>query len=178
MPGFRAVGDTIGPTYKRLAFAQRGYLRLSANTALSEVSGVSGSKMRWELLEYVLYVYLKLRVQLVGWPGDLVFTNLSNPPLTGLGCISRLVALWDSGAMHFAPVTDAEYRAALEDPYSCAPGPLHRGFPENLGRCDIKKRKYRPKTDPLGLRVGRYIRNGPKSARVVSETAADGAEGE
>ena len=60
--------------------------------------------------------------------------------------------------------------------HSCAPSPLHFGIAPNLGRCDIKKRKYRPKTDPLDLRQGRYVRNGPKSARLVSQMAEMRAE--
>ena len=127
--------------------------------------------MRWEALEYVLYVYLRLRVKLVGWPSDLVFTNLSSRALTGLGCLSRLVALWDAGALRLERVSDAEYAAALADPCACVPGPLHAGFREDFGRSDVGKRKHRPKSDPLGVRRGRYVREGPKSARVVSEEA-------
>ncbi|KAM5536397.1 hypothetical protein V8D89_009936 [Ganoderma adspersum] len=79
--------------------------------------------------------------------------------------------------MYFAPVTDEEYLAALKDPNTCSPSPLHFGIAPDLGRCDIKKRKYRPKTDPLNLRTGRYVRNGPKSARWVSQMAERRAEG-
>ena len=79
--------------------------------------------------------------------------------------------------MYFAPVSDEEYLAAVKNPESCSPSPLHFGFAPDLGRCDIKKRKYRPKTDPLNLRKGRYVRNGPKSARRVSQMAERRAEG-
>ncbi len=130
--------------------------------------------MRWTLKPYRLYVYLALRLKLVGWPPDIPFMNLSN--ISGYERISRIAGLWASGAMHFAPVTDEEYLAALKTPLTCAPGPLHHGFAPYLGRSDIKKRKYRPKKDPLDLRQDRRVRNGPKSARWVSQMAERRAE--
>ena len=139
------------------------------------MSGIPGQKMRWTLRTYWKFVFLALRLKLVGWPPDIPFMNLSD--LSGFARISRIATLWDSGRMYFAPVSDAEYLAALNDPYSCAPAPLHCGLAPDLGRCDIKKRKYRPKTDPLNLRKGRYVRNGPKSARWVSQMAERRAEG-
>ena len=139
------------------------------------MSGIPGQKMRWTLKGYWKYIYLALRLKLIGWPHDIPFMNLSD--ITGFARISRIATLWDSGRMYFAPVSDEEYLAALKNPVSCSPSPLHFGFAPDLGRCDIKKRKYRPKTDPLNLRKGRYIRNGPKSARWVSQMAERRAEG-
>ncbi|KAM5536333.1 hypothetical protein V8D89_010025 [Ganoderma adspersum] len=176
MTGFRPVGDTVGSRYARREGGMRGGLRLSMNAELSCLSGIGGRKMRWTLWAYYKFVFLALRIKLVGWPHDVPFMNLSR--ITSLARISRIVALWETGKMHFAPVSDDEHRAALDHPESCAPGPLHFGFAPDLGRCDIKKRKYRPKKDPLDLRQGRYVRNGPKSARWVSQMAeARAAEG-
>ena len=139
------------------------------------MSGIPGQKMRWTLKGYWKYIYLALRLKLIGWPHDIPFMNLSD--ITGFARISRIATLWDSGQMYFAPVSDEEYLTALENPVSCSPSPLHFGFAPDLGRCDIKKRKYRPKTDPLNVRKGRYVRNGPKSARWVSQMAERRAEG-
>ncbi|PIL33274.1 hypothetical protein GSI_04724 [Ganoderma sinense ZZ0214-1] len=175
MTGFRAVGDTLGPNYARREGELKGGTRQSMDATVESMSGIPGRKMRWTLKAYFKYVYLALRLKLVGWPHDIPFMNLSD--ITGLTRISRIATLWESGRMYFAPVTDEEYLAALVDPLSCAPGPLHHGFAPDLGRCDIKKRKYRPKTDPLNLRQGRYIRNRPKSARWVSQMAERRAEG-
>ncbi|PIL26961.1 hypothetical protein GSI_10099 [Ganoderma sinense ZZ0214-1] len=169
MPGFHAVGDTIGAHYARLEIALRGETRGSMNETLSCLSGIPGRKMRWTLKMYRLYVFLALRLKLVGWPTDIPFMNLSQ--ITGFDRISRIATLWASGQMHFEPVTDEEHRAALNNPLTCAPAPLHFGIAPYLGRSDIKKRKYRPKKDPLDLRQGRYVRNGPKSARWVSQMA-------
>ncbi|PIL33229.1 hypothetical protein GSI_04679 [Ganoderma sinense ZZ0214-1] len=130
--------------------------------------------MRWTLKAYLKYVYLALCIKLVSWPHDIPFMNLSD--ITGLARISCIASLWESEQMYFAPITDKEYLAALANPNSCAPGPLHHGLAPNLGRCDIKKHKYRPKTDLLNLRKGRYVWNGPKSARWVSQMAERRAE--
>ncbi|KAM5538897.1 hypothetical protein V8D89_007437 [Ganoderma adspersum] len=174
MAGFHAVGQTVGSTYARREFDVRGSTRQSMDAGVSSLSGISGRKMRWTLGAYYKHVFLALRIKLVGWPPDVPFMNLSD--ITGLARISRIAALWESGEMHFEHVTDEEYLAALNSPCSCTPSPLHFGFAPDLGRSDIKKRKYRPKTDPLDLRRGRYVRNGPKSARWVSQMAEMRAE--
>ncbi|KAM5533694.1 hypothetical protein V8D89_012661 [Ganoderma adspersum] len=175
MTGFRAVGNTVGPNYARREGQLKGGTRQSMNATVASMSGIPGSKMHWTLKAYLKHVFLALRIKLVGWPPDIPFMNLSD--ITGLARLSRITTLWESGRMYFAPVTDEEYLAALKNPLTCSPSPLHFGLAPDLGRCDIKKRKYRPKTDPLNLRKGRYIRNGPKSARLVSQMAERRAEG-
>ena len=77
--------------------------------------------------------------------------------------------------MYFDQVTPAEASAAMVNPLAAAPTPCHYGIPPDLGRSDIKKHRYRPKTNPLNL-PGRYIRNGPKSARWVTAAAEARAE--
>ncbi|KAM5541992.1 hypothetical protein V8D89_004302 [Ganoderma adspersum] len=175
MTSLRPVSDTVGPNYARREGELKGGTRKSMDATVASMSGIPGSKMRWTLKAYLKYVFLALRIKLVGWPPNIPFMNLSD--ITGLARLSRITTLWESGRMYFAPVTDEEYLAALENPLTCSPSPLHFGLAPDLGRCDIKKRKYRPKTDPLSLRKGRYIRNGPKSARLVSQMAERRVEG-
>ena len=131
--------------------------------------------MRWSLKLYVSRIYLGLRLKLVGWPDDIPFTNLSR--VTCWEPITRLVGLWDSRVLRFEPVSDDEAGAARRDPMSATPAVLHDGIPARLARSDVKKRRYRPKTNPLRLPY-RHPLDGPKSARWVSEDAERRAEEE
>ena len=124
--------------------------------------------MRYTVKAFWKDVYIRYGIELLGWPPDIVFTNLS--AITGLKQISRLLELWESGKMHFARVSAAQLAAAESNPLLCAPGPLNYGIPPRRPRNDIKKHRHRPKTNPLGL-PGRYVRDGPKSTRRVTATA-------
>ncbi len=128
--------------------------------------------MRWTVKKYYLYVFKRYRIELRGWPRDIPFMNLS--AITGLARIKRLSKRWKAGKMHFAPVSTAALEAAQVDPISCAPGPLNNGIAMDLGRSDIKKRRAPTKDG----RLPRYVRNGPKSARLVTAAAEARAERE
>lgn len=128
--------------------------------------------MRWTVKSYLLYVFLRYRIALRGWPRDIPFMNLSD--ITGWPRISRLSTRWKTGKMYFAPVSDAALEAAVRNPISVAPGPLNNGIAMDLGRSDIKKRRALPKDG----RPPRYVRNGPKSARLVTAAAEARAERE
>ncbi len=128
--------------------------------------------MRWTVKKYYLYVFRRYRIELRGWPRDVPFMNLSK--LTSLARIQRLSERWKAGKMHFAPVSDAALEAARKNPISCAPGPLNNGIAMDLGRSDIKKRRAPTKDG----QPPRYVRNGPKSARLVTAAAEARAERE
>ncbi len=124
--------------------------------------------MRWSVKAYCKFVFIKYHFRLVGWPLDIPFANLSD--VTGSERILRLLALWESGALRFVPVSDEEVDAARRDPLTVAPAPLNFGLPRNWGRNDIGKRRHRPKTNPEN-RAYRHVRNGPKTPRLVSAAA-------
>ncbi|KAM5536393.1 hypothetical protein V8D89_009932 [Ganoderma adspersum] len=92
MTGFRPVGDTVGPNYARREGEVKGGTRKSMNDTVASMSGIPGSKMRWTLKAYLKYVFLALRIKLVGWPPDIPFMNLSD--ITGQARLSRITTLW------------------------------------------------------------------------------------
>ncbi|TBU34323.1 hypothetical protein BD311DRAFT_618099, partial [Dichomitus squalens] len=173
MAGRFALGTTLrGGRYWRREGLIRSQLRQAINAELVRVSGVSGAAMRWTLKGYLKHVFFRLGIKLI-WPSNLRFANLSQH--SGLARITRIKALWENGIIRFAPVTDADREAGQRDPLSAAPGPLHDGIRESYGRSDVKARRFRPKTNPEN-RPYRHVRNGPKSAKVVSAEAEAAAE--
>ncbi|KAI0738495.1 hypothetical protein C8Q80DRAFT_1275483 [Daedaleopsis nitida] len=137
---------------------RRSQLRVSMNAALAEVSGVPDATMRWTLETYVTDIVVGCGVELLGFPPTYTFGNLSITA-TGLARINHLIALWESGVMHFSRV------------------PLLADEESTGGRPDIKRRRNRWKTNPLGL-PGRYKRKGPKSAAFVSQEVEAAVEAE
>ncbi|PIL24465.1 hypothetical protein GSI_14219 [Ganoderma sinense ZZ0214-1] len=176
MPGREPLqlGETLRGQYARREMMLRSNLRKAINAELAHLSGRADVRMRWSLKEYLDDIFFGLGIRFT-WVRYLLFTNLSKH--TGLDVILHITSLWETGVIHFARVTDAEREAALRDPLSAAPGPLHLGLPEWYGRSDIKARRYRWKKNPLNL-PGRYERNGPKSAKTVSAEAEAAADAE
>ncbi|KAI0688482.1 hypothetical protein C8T65DRAFT_589475 [Cerioporus squamosus] len=170
MTGYRAPGKTLRADYARLEIQKRGELRVGMNTDLATRSGNPDACMRWTLESYHRNVYVGLGYELIGWPPSVPFTNLSD--ITGYERIASLLSRWKTGKMYFARIPEARRRAAEDtsDPLRTAPAPLHFGVKPRQSRSDVKKQRYRPKTNPLNL-PGRFVRDGPKSARWVSEDA-------
>ncbi|PIL32921.1 hypothetical protein GSI_05039 [Ganoderma sinense ZZ0214-1] len=169
-----SLGQTLRGQFARREILVRSQLRQEMDATLVSMSGRSTASMSWTLRAYLKNVFFLLGIKLI-WVPDILFTNLSN--LTGLAVIMRIFSLWRSGAIRFEWVTAAEREAAMRDPLSAAPGPLHLGMPARFIRSDIGARQERPVTNPLGLPY-RYERNGPKSERVVSDSAEAAAEAE
>ncbi|PIL36373.1 hypothetical protein GSI_00061 [Ganoderma sinense ZZ0214-1] len=174
MTGHQPLGQTLRGQYARREMMIRSQLRQSINAELARISGCSTARMRWSLQEYLDDIFFGLGIRFA-WVRYLLFANLSRH--TGLARIMHITTLWNTGVIYFARVTPEEHEAALRDPLSAAPGPLHLGLPEWYGRSDIKARRYRPITNPLGLPY-KYERNGPKSAKTVSDEAEAAAEAE
>ncbi|PIL28212.1 hypothetical protein GSI_09624 [Ganoderma sinense ZZ0214-1] len=170
----QALGQTLRGQYARREMMLRSHLRKSINAELACLSGRPDARMRWSLKAYIDDIFLGLGIRFA-WVRYLLFANLSKH--TGLDLIIHITSLWETGVIHFARVTDEEREAALRDPLSAAPGPLHLGLPEWYGRSDIKARRYRWKRNPSNL-PGRYERNGPKSAKTVSSEAEAAADAE
>ncbi|KAL1950296.1 hypothetical protein VTO73DRAFT_5420 [Trametes versicolor] len=174
MAVFRAQGDTLRAHYARPEIGMRGELRGLMDGGISDVSGILHAQMAYSIKRYSTRVVLQCHAKLIGWPDDIVFDNLSR--ITGKERISRLLELWKSGAMRFVPITDpAELDAARKDPLLVTPALLHRGIPLKRHRCDLGKRRRRPKSNPDDL-PSRHSRDGPKSAEMVTDEAEAMAE--
>ena len=131
-----------------------------------ELSGNPKAKMCWTVREFRRKIFGRYGLTLVGWPYD-KFVNLSE--ITGLMKIKWLTSLWDSGAMRLERLSDVVAQSRCTD----SPAPptiLDMKDTPRQQRKDIKSRHPRPKTNPLNLPY-RYERNGPKSARWVSDEA-------
>ncbi|RDX45704.1 hypothetical protein OH76DRAFT_1420583 [Lentinus brumalis] len=166
MTGYRAPGKTLRAQYARAEMQERGELRVGMNSDL----GVPDACMRWTLKSYHVNVYVGLGYELIGWPPEIPFTNLSD--ITGYERIHLLLSRWKTGKMYFARLPEARRLEAENhaDPLKTAPAPLHFGVKQRQSRSDVKKRRHRPKTNPLNLPT-RFVRDGPKSARWVSDEA-------
>ncbi|EIW51156.1 uncharacterized protein TRAVEDRAFT_54838 [Trametes versicolor FP-101664 SS1] len=126
MAVFRAQGDPLRVDDAQQDIKMRGELRGLMDGGLANVSSVAGAQMAYTAKRYCTTIVLQYRIKLVGWPDDIVFDDLSR--IAGGERISRLLALWKSGSMHFVPLTDpAELDAAKKDPLLVAPARLHRG---------------------------------------------------
>ncbi|PIL36510.1 hypothetical protein GSI_00199 [Ganoderma sinense ZZ0214-1] len=170
MTGCQSLGQTLRGQYARREMMIRSQLRQSINAEL----GCSTARMRWSLQKYLDEIFFGLGIRFA-WVRYLLFANLSKH--TGLARIMHITTLWNAGVIYFARVTPEERETTLHDLLSAAPGPLHLGLPEWYGRSDIKACRYRPITNPLGLPY-KYERNGPKSAKTVSDEAEVAAEAE
>ncbi|EIW56736.1 uncharacterized protein TRAVEDRAFT_49554 [Trametes versicolor FP-101664 SS1] len=173
MAGYRTLGSTLRQDYAREELKMRGELRTLIHDVLVALSGDADASMRWTFERYFKFVYLAHGLQLVGWPAEIVWGNLSG--ITGRARIAHLLGLWHAGALRFERVSAAERAAALLDPRRAAPAPRYVRTPPKLGRSDLKARKPRPKTNPSG-KPGRHVRNGPKSAKWVTAAAERRAE--
>ncbi|KAI0629958.1 hypothetical protein C8Q77DRAFT_279881 [Trametes polyzona] len=170
MPKCRAV-----PVYARRELRMRGALRGSMRQALVSLSGDARACMHWTVRGYFRKIYVEYGLELIGWPGDLPFADLSDPGLTGFGPISRLFVLWETGELRFVPAPLSRAERERRDPLDVAPCRINGGLPPSLGRSDLKKRRERKKVDVERF-PPRYVRNGPKSAEWVTEEAEARAE--
>ena len=124
--------------------------------------------MRWTLKGYYCKIYVEYGLELVGWPPDEMFADLSQ--LTGFRRISALFVLWQTGIMTFRRVELDKAAREARTPEDVAPSKLNAGVPPKLGRSDMKKRYGSRKVDPKRF-PPRYVRNGPKSEKWVTAEA-------
>ena len=127
--------------------------------------------MCWTVREFRRKIFAPYGLTLVGWPYG-QFVNLSK--VTGLVKIKHLAFLWDSGAMRLERMSDI-LACSRREGTSPPPTVLDLKDTPRQQREDIKRRRWRPKTNPLNLPY-RHERNGPKSARWVSADAEAEAE--
>ncbi|KAI0631356.1 hypothetical protein C8Q77DRAFT_1132980 [Trametes polyzona] len=154
--------------YTRGGTALRGRLRALMRQILVALSGDEHACMHWAVRSYFRKIYVEYGLELVGWPEDIPFTDLSDPEMRRCGRIPRLFALWETASSGL----EARER---QNPLDVAPNRDNRGLPINLGRSDIKKHRERRKVDAERF-PPRYVRNGPKSDEWVTEAAEARAE--
>ena len=190
---FRNIGETVGGNYARREFQERGELRSKVNAKLGvlcpsclfcvpfvdftchhtavELSADPKATMRWTVKQFRKKIFMRYGLTLVGWPYEM-FVNLSK--ITGLAKIKHLAFLWDTGVLHFERMSDLlAHSQRTGEPIP--PTILDFKDTPRQQREDVKRRRWRPKTNPLNLPY-RYERNGPKSARWVSAEAEAEAE--
>ncbi|KAI0370626.1 hypothetical protein BV20DRAFT_916297, partial [Pilatotrama ljubarskyi] len=161
---------TYTSDYARREIRLRGLLRQSMQEKLVLLTGDTKASMRWTVEGYHKKIYTEYGLELVGWPDDFVFTNLSDRELTGYVRISTLYSLWKSGNMTFLPVMLDVHARAARHAAEVTPGKKNRGIRPRLGRSDLKKHRGSRKVDPSKF-PPRYVRNGPKSDKWVSDEA-------
>ncbi|KAH9886902.1 hypothetical protein C8Q73DRAFT_675122 [Cubamyces lactineus] len=162
--------------YARHELWMRGFLRKSMAEALVSLTGNPNASMRWTVKGYYHKIYVEYGLELVGWPPDEVFADLSE--LTGSRRISMLFNLWKAKILTFQCVGLSKAERSARRPEDVAPSPRNAGVPPKLGRSDLKKRYGRKKVDPVRF-PPRYVRNGPKSSKwVTAEAEARAARGD
>ena len=134
--------------------------------AAAELSADPKATMRWTVRQFRKKIFMRYGLTLVGWPYE-TFVNLSK--ITGLAKIKHLAFLWDTGVLRFERMSDLlAHSQRTGDPVLLTI--LDFKDTPRQQREDVKRRRWRPKTNPLNLPY-RYERNGPKSARWVSAEA-------
>ncbi|TFK77836.1 hypothetical protein K466DRAFT_508041, partial [Polyporus arcularius HHB13444] len=161
------------PTYKTKEGRIRGSVRARLDSSLADTSGVRNAKMRWGLLPFRDHVAVPLAVLLRGWPPEFPFDNLSNKGAPGMKALRRLLQLLEASPpqLYFVRATAEELCAAQADAASVCPGPL---FPApapgpKLGYDSIGRQRRVARVVDGTVVPPRYLRDGPKCAKVVSD---------
>ncbi|KAI0349202.1 hypothetical protein OH77DRAFT_1432269 [Trametes cingulata] len=113
-------------------------------------------------------VFLAYGVKLVNWPLDVEFTNISNM-LKPTGKVRKLLRAWEQGRMRWAWISQDEHIAGIFDVRSACPGPHFQTPIPKGGRNDIGKRRARATDAEPEKYPRRYMRNGAKSLRYISD---------
>ncbi|KAI0631360.1 hypothetical protein C8Q77DRAFT_1226930 [Trametes polyzona] len=166
-----------GPgTYSRREVWMRGVLRSWIRQALVLLTGDKDMFMRWTVEGYFNKIYVEYGLELVGWPEDIPFADLSKCGMTGLGRISRLFVLWQVEELRFIHARLDRTAREAQKPLDVVPNRRHNGgLRVSLGRSDMKKPRGRMGVDPERY-PPRHARNGPKSAKWVTAEAEARAE--
>ncbi|KAI0629009.1 hypothetical protein C8Q77DRAFT_1040447, partial [Trametes polyzona] len=75
-----------------------------SNRYAGELTGNRRASLRYVEHCYIERVVLTLKYKLVGWPKDIPYRRFGNIPRREQS-LRRLLALWDSGELHFEPAT-------------------------------------------------------------------------
>lgn len=137
--------------------------------------------MRWTLLSFRDGVAIPLEVILRGWPVKFPFMNLSDAGSLSMKGMRKLLKLLQATPpkLYFVKATAEQLAAARLDPASVCPGPLFPAPPRNFGYSNIGRATRRVRRDDNGVVIpDRYVRDGPKSAKEVSDEAEAAVEEE
>ncbi|KAI0349998.1 hypothetical protein OH77DRAFT_1431485 [Trametes cingulata] len=127
------------------------------------LTGDKSAAMRWTMLAYHQYVYVRRRAKLVGWPKDIPFTNLSslNKPV-----LLALLRRWRKGALRFLPVTETELMENARHPELVSPGMCSHG-PPLVCRDDIKCSRFDKTTGEPVSKNRRLRTKGATTPKVI-----------
>ena len=133
--------------------------------------------MCWVVTLFRDQVVLRYLVILIGWPPEIPFCDLSTAGAPTAQQMRKLLKLITTRKLYFARATPGQLRIAGLAAGGIAPGPLcHKALPHpNLGRSDIGRQKAKYDSEGNAV-VPRYVRDGPKSAKMVEEVEEDTAE--
>ncbi|KAH7904733.1 hypothetical protein BJ138DRAFT_979063, partial [Hygrophoropsis aurantiaca] len=92
--------------------AVRGDLRKEILDQLRATSGDPTAKMQWKY--YLQNVVQEYMVQIVGWPNDIPFANLSDIS-SALPDLQSLLRKWKSGVIRWEKVSDEELKRLMEE---------------------------------------------------------------
>ncbi|RDX39806.1 hypothetical protein OH76DRAFT_1490821 [Lentinus brumalis] len=177
-PRHASARPVLGPpdnSYSSKPGAERGWLRSLLDEAIAEQTGVGDAKMQWTVMSFCEKVFLRFGIKLVGWPPHIPFQNLSDGPVT-VDDIRELIGLCERDSarpsepakLRFVAATPEELRAARSDATRACPGPLFPPASPSHGYDNIGRRALRLDEDGRPTQP-RYERNGPKSAKVISD---------
>lgn len=124
--------------------------------------------MHWHAQDFYQNITIPYKLRLVGWPEGVAFDNLSKLKRSSR-VLDDLLRRWVRGELCFVQMSDAELQELGE--IGTAPG-ISPPRKQRMGRCDIKKDRNRPVTNPLNL-PRRRVRNGPKTPKIVPDNADD-----
>ncbi|KAI0362938.1 hypothetical protein BV20DRAFT_290663 [Pilatotrama ljubarskyi] len=170
MPCASTQADALGDSYATRSGRERGMLRAVLTNGLIEFTGDPRAAMFWTPELFRDKVFLTYGVKLVNWPLDIEFTNISKM-VNPTGKVRALLDAWAAPAcrMRWAPISQDELIAGTFDVRSACPGPHFQDPIPKGGRNDIGKRRARATDLEPEKYPCRHVRDGPKSARYISE---------
>ncbi|RPD53803.1 hypothetical protein L227DRAFT_616712 [Lentinus tigrinus ALCF2SS1-6] len=172
IPGVPLTSELPKPNYSD----PRGSVRRLLNALLVRATSDPCARMCWNLRLFHKDVALRYGILLYGWPADIPFMNLStghgSPSMAQVRHLLTLLTVQPQPRMYFIRATPEQLLAAERNVLGAvAPGPL---FPAPaplpyFGRSDISRRRVFKRDSDGNAIPHRYIRNGPKSAKVISK---------
>ena len=136
-------------------------------------SGDPGARMCWVVTQFRDRIVLRYLLILIGWPSRIPFGDLSVAGAASAEHMRTLIKLMVTKQLYFAKATASQLHTARLAAGGISPGPLYDlALPHpSVGRSNIGRRH--PKHNSEGCVVpSRYVRDGPKSAKVI-EAAED-----
>ena len=132
-------------------------------------SGDPGARMCWVVTQFRDHIVLRYLLILIGWPAWIPFGDLSVAGAASAEHMRTLIKRMVTRKLYFAKATTFQLHTARLAAGGISPGPLcDLALPRpNLGRSDIGRRHR--KHDSEGRVVpSRYVRDGPKSSKVIA----------